>query len=148
MFPDFLPSQVNQLTDPKAIAFVQSIDKIALATSLSQHPILTTYICKGRGETPIVLLHGLDSSILEFRLLLPLLAAQNETWAVDLLGFSFTQRQQEITYSPTKIRIHLYDFWKALINRPIVLVGACSFLQFPQTLIHTEGIVERFYLST
>ncbi|MDZ8025379.1 MAG: alpha/beta fold hydrolase [Nostoc sp. SerVER01] len=124
MFPNFLPSQVNQLTDPKAIAFGQSIQRIALVTSLSQYPILTTYICKGSGGTPILLLHGFDSSILEFRFLLPLLAAQNETWAVDLLGFGFTQRQKEITYSPTTIRIHLYDFWKTLINRPIVLVGA------------------------
>ncbi|MEH2424975.1 MAG: alpha/beta hydrolase [Nostoc sp.] len=124
MFPNFLPSQVNQLTDPKAIAFVQSIQRIALATPLSQHPILTTYIHKGRGETPILLLHGFDSSILEFRLLLPLLATQNETWAVDLLGFGFTQRQKELTYSPTAIKIHLYNFWKTLINRPIILVGA------------------------
>ncbi|WP_375498205.1 alpha/beta fold hydrolase [uncultured Nostoc sp.] len=124
MFSNFLPSQVNQLTDPKAIAFVQSIERIALATTLSQHPILTTYIHKGSRGTPILLLHGFDSSILEFRLLLPLLATQNETWAVDLLGFGFTQRQKEINYSPTTIKIHLYDFWKTLINRPIILVGA------------------------
>ncbi|WP_138504760.1 alpha/beta fold hydrolase [Nostoc sp. PA-18-2419] len=124
MFPNFLPLQVNQLTDPKAIAFVQSIQRIALTTSLSQHPILTTYIHKGREGTPIVLLHGFDSSILEFRFLLPLLATQNETWALDLLGFGFTQRQKEITYSPTAIQIHLYNFWKILINRPITLVGA------------------------
>ncbi|MBW4562928.1 MAG: alpha/beta hydrolase [Mojavia pulchra JT2-VF2] len=124
MFPNFLPSQVNQITDPEAIAFVQSIEKIALTTSLSQQSILTTYIHKGLGGTPIVLLHGFDSSILEFRLLLPLLAAQNETWAVDLLGFGFTQRQKEINYSPNAIKIHFYDFWKTLINKPIILVGA------------------------
>ncbi|PHM07838.1 2-hydroxy-6-oxohepta-2,4-dienoate hydrolase [Nostoc sp. 'Peltigera malacea cyanobiont' DB3992] len=70
------------------------------------------------------MLHGFDSSILEFRFLLPLFATQNETWAVDLLGFGFTQRQKEINYSPTTIRVHLYDFWKTLINRPITLVGA------------------------
>ncbi|MEH2376028.1 alpha/beta fold hydrolase [Nostoc sp.] len=124
MFPNFLPSQVNRPKDPETIAFVQSIERIPLATSLSQHPILTTYIKKGSGVTPILLLHGFDSSILEFRLLLPLLATQNETWAVDLLGFGFTQRQKEINYSPTTIQIHLYDFWKTLINRPIILVGA------------------------
>ncbi|MGF1939264.1 MAG: alpha/beta fold hydrolase [Nostoc sp. ChiQUE02] len=124
MLTNFLPSQVNQLTDPKAIAFAQSIERIALATSLSQNQILTTYIQKGSEGTPILLLHGFDSSILEFRLLLPLLAAQNETWAVDLLGFGFTQRQKEINYSPTTIKIHLYNFWKTLINRPIILVGA------------------------
>jgi pimeloyl-ACP methyl ester carboxylesterase len=121
MFPNFLPSQVNQLTNSKAIAFVQSIQRIAFTTSLSQHPILTTYIHKGSKGTPILLLHGFDSSILEFHLLLPLLATQNETWAVDLLGFGFTQRQKQINYSPTTIKIHLYDFWKTLINRPIIL---------------------------
>ncbi|MBD2449967.1 alpha/beta hydrolase [Nostoc sp. FACHB-152] len=124
MLPNFLPSQVNQLKDPEAIAFVKSIETIALATSFSQKPILTTYTHKGCRGTPILLLHGFDSSILEFRLLLPLLAAKNETWAVDLLGFGFTQRPKGISYSPDVIKIHLYKFWKTLINQPIVLVGA------------------------
>ncbi|WP_298906783.1 hypothetical protein [uncultured Nostoc sp.] len=44
MLTNFLPSQVNQPKHPKAIAFGQSIERIALATSLSQHPILTTEI--------------------------------------------------------------------------------------------------------
>ncbi|MBD2727154.1 hypothetical protein H6G96_12630 [Nostoc sp. FACHB-892] len=79
MFPNFLPSQVNQLTNSKVIAFVQSIQRIALTTSLSQHPILTTYIHKGSKGIPILLLQGFDSSMLEFRLLLPLLGTQNET---------------------------------------------------------------------
>ncbi|MEH2039182.1 alpha/beta fold hydrolase [Nostoc sp.] len=124
MFPNFLPLQVNQPKDPETIAFIQSIERINLVTSLSDQPVPTTYIHKGCGVTPILLLHGFDSSILEFRLLLPLLAAQNETWAVDLLGFGFTQRQKEINYSPITIKIHLYNFWKTLINRPIILVGA------------------------
>jgi pimeloyl-ACP methyl ester carboxylesterase len=124
MFPTFLPSQVEELRDATTIAFVQSIERIAIATSLSHHPILTTYIHKGRGGTPILLLHGFDSSILEFRLLLPLLAAHNETWAVDLLGFGFTQRLQGINYSPTAIKTHLYHFWKNLIHQPVILVGA------------------------
>lgn len=124
MFPSFLPSQVNQLKDAEAIAFVENMERIPLLTSLSQQPIFTTYIHKGDGGTPILLLHGFDSSILEFRLLLPLLAAQNETWAVDLLGFGFTQRRKEIKYSPDVIKIHLYEFWRTLINQPIVLVGA------------------------
>lgn len=124
MSPSFLPLQVNQLKDKDAIAFVQSIEAITLKTSLAQQPILTTYIHKGCERTPILLLHGFDSSILEFRLLLPLLAAQNQTWAVDLLGFGFTQRLKNIQYSPATIKLHLYEFWKTLINQPIVLVGA------------------------
>lgn len=124
MLTNFLPLQVNQPKDPETIAFIQSIERINLATSLSDQPVTTTYIHKGCGIAPILLLHGFDSSIVEFRLLLPLLAAQNETRAVDLLGFGFTQRRKEINYSPTTIKIHLYNFWKTLINRPIILVGA------------------------
>ncbi len=124
MFPTFLPSQVEQLKDGEAIALVQTMERIAIATTLSQQPIFTTYIHRGMGGTPILLLHGFDSSILEFRLLLPLLATQNETWAVDLLGFGFTQRLKGINYSPTAIKIHLYHFWKTLINQPVILVGA------------------------
>ena len=39
----------------------------------------------GPDSTPIVMLHGFDSSSLEFRRLYPLLAAAAPTWAVDLV---------------------------------------------------------------
>jgi pimeloyl-ACP methyl ester carboxylesterase len=35
---------------------------------------------------PVVLLHGFDSSCLEFRRIYPLLEARTETWAVDLVS--------------------------------------------------------------
>ncbi len=123
MFASFLPPQVKYLT-PTSIAFAQSIERQPLATPLSQQPIATTYIRQGRRGTPILLLHGFDSSVLEFRLLLPLLAPQNETWAVDLLGFGFTERVQGISFSPAAIKTHLYYFWKTLIKQPVMLVGA------------------------
>jgi pimeloyl-ACP methyl ester carboxylesterase len=56
--------------------------------------------------------------------LLPLLATQNQTWAVDLLGFGFTDRPKEIKISPSAIAIHLYSFWKTLISQPVILIGA------------------------
>lgn len=62
--------------------------------------------------------------MLEFRCLLPLLAAHNETWAVDLLGFGFTERVQGMTFDPPAIKTHLYYFWLTLINQPVILVGA------------------------
>ncbi|GAB1543081.1 alpha/beta hydrolase [Scytonema sp. NUACC21] len=124
MFPTFLPSQVEQIRDLKAIACLQSIERIAIATPLSQQAILTTYLHQGSKGTPILLLHGFDSSILEFRFLLPLLATYNETWALDLLGFGFTQHQKEINYSPSAIKTHLYHFWETLIHQPVILVGA------------------------
>ncbi|WP_445635691.1 alpha/beta fold hydrolase [Nostoc sp. DSM 114161] len=124
MFPNFLPTVVEQLTEPESIALARSIQTTALTTPLSNQTITTAYVKQGSGGTPILLIHGFDSSVLEFRRLLPLLAGNNETWAVDLLGFGFTDRLSGIAYSPTAIKTHLYYFWKSLINQPIILVGA------------------------
>lgn len=126
MFASFLPSDVKYLKEPKSIALAQSIERRPIVTPLSPMPqrvIATAYVHQGRGGTPILLLHGFDSSVLEFRSLIPLLAADNETWAVDLLGFGFTERITGIAYSPATIRTHLYHFWK-VINQPVMLVGA------------------------
>ncbi|MEA5506124.1 alpha/beta hydrolase [Halotia wernerae UHCC 0503] len=123
MFPSFLPTTVGQLTEPASIALAQNIQTQAIATPLTAQPINTTYVHQVSSGIPILLIHGFDSSILEFRRLLPLLAADNETWAVDLLGFGFTDRLAGIQFSPVAIKTHLYYFWKTLINQPVILVG-------------------------
>lgn len=124
MFANFLPTLVAQLTEPTSIGLAQSIQCSAIATPLCQQPINTTYVRQGNGGTPILLLHGFDSSLFEFRRLLPLLAEQNETWLLDLLGFGFTERLKDISFSPTAIKTHLYYSWQTLINQPVILVGA------------------------
>ncbi len=124
MFADFLPSEVAQLTEPSAIALMQGLRRTPIPTSLSSQPIPTTYIQSGSVGTPILLLHGFDSSVLEFRRLFPLLADQQATWIVDLLGFGFTERSIDIPISPLTIKTHLYEVWKTLINQPVILVGA------------------------
>ncbi|RCJ37106.1 2-hydroxy-6-oxohepta-2,4-dienoate hydrolase [Nostoc punctiforme NIES-2108] len=124
MFPNFLPTAVEQLTEPTSIALARSIQTTAIATPLTNQAVTTAFVKQGCGGTPILLIHGFDSSVLEFRRLLPLLSEDNETWAVDLLGFGFTDRLSGIAYSPTAIKTHLYYFWKSLINQPVILVGA------------------------
>lgn len=124
MFPNFLPTLVGQLTEPTSIAIAQTIEQVSLTAPLSIEPIATAYVRQGSGGTPILLIHGFDSSVLEFRRLIPLLAVQNETWAMDLLGFGFTDRPQDIKFSSNAIKTHLYYFWKTLINQPVILVGA------------------------
>ncbi|MEH2440116.1 alpha/beta fold hydrolase [Nostoc sp.] len=124
MFPNFLPKAVEQLTESTSIALAQSIQTAAIATPLINQPVTTTYVKQGSGGTPILLIHGFDSSVLEFRRLLPQLSGDNETWAIDLLGFGFTDRLSGIAYSPAAIKTHLYYFWKSLINQPVILVGA------------------------
>ncbi len=123
MIPAFLPAQFQELRTANAITFAESIQRRAIATPLSQQPIATTFVQQGSSEVPILLIHGFDSSILEFRRLVPLLAKFSETWAVDLLGFGFTERLSGIPCTPCTIKTHLYHFWQT-INRPVTLVGA------------------------
>jgi pimeloyl-ACP methyl ester carboxylesterase len=124
MYPTFLPAIVGQLTENESIALAKSMLIQAIATPLSSQPIATTYVQQGSGGTPILLIHGFDSSLLEFRRLLPLLAVKRETWAIDLLGFGFTDRPAGIPFSPTAIKTHLHTFWKTLISQRVILVGA------------------------
>lgn len=124
MLTSFLPSLAKNLTEPTSIALAQSIESQGILTPLCSQAIATAYVHQGSGGTPILLLHGFDSSVFEFRRLLPLLAAQADTWAVDLLGFGFTNRTAGHPFSPTAIKTHLYSFWQTLIKQPVILVGA------------------------
>jgi len=69
----FLPPEIAELSESTSIALAQSIEQFPITTPLNEQPILTTYVRQGSGGTPILLLHGFDSSVLEFRRLLPLL---------------------------------------------------------------------------
>lgn len=124
MFPSFISPDANNLTESTSIELVKNISLEPILTALSPNPIPTTYVQQGQKNTPILLLHGFDSSLLEFRRLLPLLATTNETWAVDLLGFGFTQRPTDISFGIDTIKTHLYYFWKTYISKPVILVGA------------------------
>ena len=115
---------ISKIKDKNTLKLLKNIQTIPITTPLNDQPITTGYIHQGHNRVPILLLHGFESSLLEFRLLIPLLAAKNETWAIDLLGFGFTERPKNINYSPATIKTHLYHFWKTQINRPVILVGA------------------------
>ncbi|KAM3114824.1 alpha/beta fold hydrolase [Phormidesmis sp. 146-33] len=124
MFANFLPPEVAQLTEVTSIALAQQITAQAIATPLRADPIQTTYVHQGSGGVPILLLHGFDSSVLEFRRLLPLLAQARSVWAIDLLGFGFTDRPVGVAFTPDAIKTHLYQVWQTLIGQPVILVGA------------------------
>lgn len=124
MFPSFLPPTVHQLTEAASIALAQRIQQQAVLTPLNSDPIATAYVQQGMENPPILLLHGFDSSVLEFRRLLPLLATRQQTWAVDVLGFGFTERSLNLPFDPAAIKTHLYYTWKTLIGQPVIVVGA------------------------
>jgi len=76
------------------------------------------------GAQQVMCLHGFDSSCLEFRRVFPLLEeAGFHPWAVDMLGWGFTEMPSDVDYSPKAKRQLLYDFWKQYIGTPVVLMG-------------------------
>ena len=127
MYPSYIPVEASSLTESTSIDLAKAIAQISIPTPFSSEvssDIATTYVSQGNGGTPILLIHGFDSSLLEFRRLLPLLAAQQSTFALDLLGFGFTQRNLDIPLNPENIKTHLYHFWQTVIKQPVILVGA------------------------
>ena len=160
MFPNFLPHDVCLLEHQDSIALAKSIKRIDIATSLSYKKIETAYVQSGQGNAPLLLLHGFDSSLLEYRHIYPLLAAKKETWAVDLLGFGFTDRPIRLSYNPQTIKEHLYCFWRKMINRPVVVVassmGGATAIDFAITypdaveklvLMNSVGYSGSFYIG-
>jgi pimeloyl-ACP methyl ester carboxylesterase len=126
MFPDFLPAAATKLTEPSSIAIAQNIQQAKIVVESLSQVISTTYIQQksGNSDKCFLLIHGFDSSLFEFRRLLPLLAAGYDICAVDLLGFGFTERPTNVKYNANTIKTHLYEFWKTQISKPVVLVGA------------------------
>lgn len=126
MIADFLPPSVAAIRDPDAIALLQQLQRrtiqLELGTTVS---IATAHIHAGQRSTiPIVLLHGFDSSVLEFRRLFPDLTAHHEIWAIDLLGSGFTQAVPNLAVNSQTIRQHLFGVIQSWIARPVILVGA------------------------
>lgn len=120
LFPDSL----KRLQEIASQQLVQQIQVCDLQVPFYPHPIKTTYTQTGQETPPVLLLHGFDSSLLEFRYLVPHLDDLAQIWTVDLLGFGFTEKPLGIPYSPTTIRMHLYKFVRQQIQQPVMLVGA------------------------
>ncbi len=156
-----LPIDVAPFTEPDSIHLLQRIQTRPIETSFSDRPIETAFVHwparspqqgsePGQPSPPFLLLHGFDSSLVEFRRLMPLLAAHRDVWAVDLLGFGFTERQLNIPYNAASIKQHLQATWKALINRPVVLVGASmgGVAAMDFALTHADSVEEIVLLDS
>ncbi|XP_022858526.1 uncharacterized protein LOC111379402 [Olea europaea var. sylvestris] len=75
-------------------------------------------------SNPVVLLHCFDSSCLEWRSAYPLLEkAGLEAWAIDILGWGFSDLERRPPCNVASKRNHLYQLWKSHIKRPMTLVG-------------------------
>ena len=69
----------------------------------------------------MLLLHGFDGSLLEFRRLFPLLARPRSSavFAVDLIGWGFSccglRKLPDLELGPAQKTQHLFEFWRSKV---------------------------------
>lgn len=136
--PQFLPTEaVLEVEEEAALNMARALrtSAVTMPTGMCSRPIQTSYYCSP-GMSPmtplVVLLHGFDSSCLEWRRFAPTLEAQGlGVLAVDLLGWGFTERPQDVACdfsADAKLR-NLEGLVEAVLaeqgghKRPVVLLG-------------------------
>ena len=117
----------SELLDPQGRQLAAAVQWWPLAGLNDDWPDPWPVAVLGSGP-PLLLLHGFDSSFLEFRRLAPLLAQRHQLFIPDLFGFGFTPRPPEANYGPGAVLAHLEALVAGIQQRlgsgPIDLIGA------------------------
>ncbi|XP_057530210.1 pheophytinase, chloroplastic isoform X2 [Amaranthus tricolor] len=79
------------------------------------------YVVQGEGP-PIVLVHGFGASAFHWRYNIPELAKKYKVYAVDLLGFGWSEKAL-IDYDAIIWRDQVVDFINEIVKEPAVVVG-------------------------
>jgi pimeloyl-ACP methyl ester carboxylesterase len=103
----------SSLQDPQGRALAAAVRWWHLPT-LSAAPQLRWPVAVTGQGPPLLLIHGFDSSFLEFRRLAPLLADTHTVIIPDLYGFGFTPRPADGPYGPPGVMDHLEALLEAL----------------------------------
>ncbi|MEB3159260.1 MAG: alpha/beta hydrolase [Synechococcus sp.] len=116
-----LESRKSTLLDPQAKELMDSLQWWEVFKPVHDH-----YPVVQQGQGPIVLmLHGFDSSHLEFRRLAPLLSQDHTLVIPDLYGFGFCPRHPEAQVGPGWVMEHLTALLDTLpADQPIGVIGA------------------------
>lgn len=120
---DALRAAAQQLIDPQGRELAKAVRWLELDLPGLDPKLRWPVAVVGEGQ-PVLLLHGFDSSLLEFRRLAPLLAGRYQLWIPDLFGFGFTPRPEGIGYNPEAVLQHLLAITEQIPAGPIGLIGA------------------------
>ena len=119
---DFFERTKISLLDPLGLYLANDVKWIKLNENWNslEFPV----VIGGEGQ-PILLLHGFDSSFLEFRRIYQSLKRNFRVIIPDLLGFGFTPRCATNEYTPSKIVSYLIDLLRTLqITNNLKIIGA------------------------
>ena len=130
--PACVPSdKVAELSEPACLSTLSAIEmaQIELPPTLATGLVTATYARTSsppaEGVPPVVLLHGFDSSCLEFRRLLPELETLGvEAYALDIFGWGFADTTNATGVGVDAKRAHLLSFQQTVLQgRPMTLVA-------------------------
>ena len=124
--PELIARAAGTLLDPQGRDLAGQVQWWELPGLSDRWPVAVL----GEGE-PLLLLHGFDSSLLEFRRLAPLLAPRFRLYIPDLYGFGFSPRPAAGRYNPDGVLDHLMAVLERIEaesspkpSRPLGVIGA------------------------
>ena len=109
---EFFESAKLSLLDPLGLYLANDVKWIKL--NQNWNSLKFPVVIGGKGQ-PILLLHGFDSSFLEFRRIYKSLKRNFQVIVPDLLGFGFSPRCATNEYNSSKIISHLIDLLKTCL---------------------------------
>ncbi len=121
---DILDDLSKNLLDPEAKELVNNVKwwKIENITNNETYDFPVVVIGKGK---PLLMLHGFDSSFLEFRRLVPFLKNHHKIIIPDLYGFGFCPRPDNVEYGKESIVNHINNVISQLhCDSNIGVIGA------------------------
>lgn len=131
-YPRFVPREyLDEIEEPAALDILKNLQMANLMVP-SLGLVKTAYAFEpATTELPdrpaFVLLHGFDSSMLEFRRFIPFLKSVGDVYAVDLAGWGFSDCGFDSTpdqsLGPQQKRDHLQKFIEDVVGRPVILLG-------------------------
>ena len=119
---EFFESAKTSLLDPLGFYLANDVQWIKLKKNWNS--LKFPVVIGGEGP-PVLLLHGFDSSFLEFRRIYKALKGNFQVIIPDLLGFGFSPRCATNEYNPPKIISYLIDILEILqITKDLKIIGA------------------------
>ncbi|KFM27905.1 2-hydroxy-6-oxononadienedioate/2-hydroxy-6-oxononatrienedioate hydrolase [Auxenochlorella protothecoides] len=122
---------VAAIRDPTSHALLARVQRVVVSHP-RLGPINTAFVGPRQPDPSrpqVLLLHGFDSSCLEFRRLLPLLEGHVDVYAMDAVGCGFTGSSglpllHPTTLGPEERAEHLMAFLEQHVPQPVTVLGA------------------------
>ena len=134
-YPSFIPRDyIDEIQEPAALDMLKKMQMAQLMVP-SLGLVKTAYVfepcvkekASSEDHPAFVLLHGFDSSMLEFRRFVSQLNRVGDVYVVDLAGWGFSDcgfgERSDITLGPQQKREHLQKFIEDVVGRPVTLLG-------------------------